>query len=189
MLTELVFEHALRVRMKAETSESGKSDGSSRAATDGASTAIGTPDNASVIEPAQEGSEGESGSSGSGDESRTATLTAPPPSLAKGKQKAQEPESAPKEEAPKDGEKAGKSKHLVGRINNLVSSDLGNVQDAGMHLTFGGESAFSRASRVIDEGFVGCSARGAIPGDPLHSVSLPDSRLEVRPSASGMSLI
>ncbi|KAH9829684.1 uncharacterized protein C8Q71DRAFT_887948 [Rhodofomes roseus] len=119
IITQLVFEHALRMRIKADASdESAKSEGDT--------TVAGTPDTASVADSsattAQEnGNDNDSDSSaGKGKQKSTATAqTVPAP--------AQRPEIVGKEETgkPKDDEKKGKN--VVGKINNLISSDLASL--------------------------------------------------------------
>ncbi|KAF8477848.1 hypothetical protein JB92DRAFT_2801159 [Gautieria morchelliformis] len=118
ILTQLVFDHALRVRMKEEAKP-----GSAPA------SEINTPDTRSVVD---EETEAESSSSGEGTlqgsgESSMATL---PQSPSKGKKKAPDTSSA----APSISGRSTKSDdeakaNLVGRINNYVSTDLGNIID------------------------------------------------------------
>ncbi|EIW59890.1 multidrug resistance-associated ABC transporter [Trametes versicolor FP-101664 SS1] len=135
VITELVFEHALRVRMKAETSSD-----TSEATPCAASTTVATPEDAS--QASLEGSQDDEDSAeGSGERSVAEnSSTAVPPSATsstKGKGKASlESESPVKEAEPVGvGEMRG-SKHLVGRINNLVSSDLSNFENLGMFIAF-----------------------------------------------------
>lgn len=110
-LTQLLYDHALRIRMKAETTSD--SSGSRT------STAAPTPDSASIAEPEQE--EGSNGNSDS-----TSTTAVGTDSGGKGKQKAQ---AAPAGDAKKAAEdpKDSQGKNLVGKINNLVTSDLNNI--------------------------------------------------------------
>ncbi|KAI0824512.1 P-loop containing nucleoside triphosphate hydrolase protein [Trametes gibbosa] len=134
VLTELVFEHALRVRMKAETSETSEATPSS------VSTVVATPDNVSQTDTDGESiSRTEEGVAHSAVASTSTAVAADSGSSTKGKGKSTS-ESAPsvKEEAtpPKtDPAKAG-SKHLVGRINNLVSSDLSSMDYIAMWTIF-----------------------------------------------------
>ncbi|TFK79744.1 P-loop containing nucleoside triphosphate hydrolase protein [Polyporus arcularius HHB13444] len=138
IVTELVFEHALRVRMKAETSETVEVPKS------GENTVVATPDSAS-----QAGTEGDSGSgSESGDadaetatsashtaSSSTATVVAPTSASIKGKGKvASVAEISQKTETPEPPRSKGKN--LVGRINNLVSSDLSSLENISMYIVF-----------------------------------------------------
>ncbi|KAF9007748.1 P-loop containing nucleoside triphosphate hydrolase protein [Hymenopellis radicata] len=96
LLTELVFEHSLRIRMKAAVPEGEGSKGS---------TTPSTPDNASLSE-AESTLDG-GASTSNGDESTAEK---------EGAKKASQPDSA--------------TSNLVGKINNLVSTDLENVVEA-----------------------------------------------------------
>ncbi|KAM5539771.1 hypothetical protein V8D89_006584 [Ganoderma adspersum] len=138
IITELVFEHALRIRMKAETS------GVADASKSGENTAVATPDTASQL---GEDSEGDSSASGQTEEaapahsatasSSTDVASVSASTTAKGKSKAP-PEDVPKKaaEQEKPGENKKKGKNLVGRINNLVSSDLSSLEPIAMFVTF-----------------------------------------------------
>ncbi|TFY83125.1 hypothetical protein EWM64_g881 [Hericium alpestre] len=118
IITQLVFEHSLRVRMKAETDDSGSKSGNT--------TAVATPDTASV----EEGHSPQESESSEGT-LRPDTVSAEASSSAKGKQPAKAGESpadaAEDEKFNKDGSK--KADNLVGKINNLVSTDVSNITD------------------------------------------------------------
>lgn len=143
IITELVFEHALRVRMKAETSDT------SAATPSAASTAVATPDSASQIGTDQGD---EDSTEGTAEHSATASSsTAVPPSAAssiKGKGKASPENKSPakKEAEPAKADEKRGNKHLVGKINNLVSSDLSNFENLGMFTVFISTSSLSRAN-------------------------------------------
>ena len=109
MITQLVFEHALRIRMKSSPSESSPSPSQP-------STSAPTPDTASVAEST-------SGHSPDGTEvtegaSATLVSEATPSEAGKADIKGEEKRPA--------GEKGG---NLVGKINNLVSTDMNNIID------------------------------------------------------------
>jgi hypothetical protein len=116
ILTQLIFEHALRIRMKAATEV---------AAVSGPSTAAPSPDRVSIAEDEQDSSP--TGSNDSTEE----TLRASSSSLksassggSKGKQTLK---------ASKEGDAATlpvNAGNLVGKINNLVSTDLNNITEA-----------------------------------------------------------
>ncbi|KAI0028294.1 hypothetical protein K488DRAFT_80756 [Vararia minispora EC-137] len=110
IITQLVFEHSLRIRMKAETASD----------TPPPSTAA-TPDNVSIAD----GNEGESGhETGNGSSDTEATLVPSNASTSsKGKQKAQDT----KDDKAKKEEKDKKDSNLVGKINNLVATDLDHI--------------------------------------------------------------
>ncbi|KAG2123601.1 hypothetical protein DEU56DRAFT_829341 [Suillus clintonianus] len=115
ILTQLVFEHALRIRMKAELPDDGKKSGES--------TAPSTPDSASVAGSSTAAAD--ESTDGSGDETLHASAeTLSISSTKKGKQKAQDV----KEELDKS-KKHSSADNLVGKINNLVTTDLSNITD------------------------------------------------------------
>lgn len=106
MITQLVFEHALRIRMKSEPSESSPSPSQP-------STSAPTPDTASVAEfTSPDGTEVTEGAS-------TTLISEATSSEA-------DRASVKGEEKKNAVEKAG---NLVGKINNLVSTDLNNIID------------------------------------------------------------
>ena len=116
LLTQLVFEHSLRIRFKAEGSkESGPSTVQS-------ASPIVTPETQSV--------EGTTALEGSDTQSDTTANST------KGKTKADS--SATKSAAAKDKKEEEKKKdNLVGRINTLVTVDLQNIVNANHFLTVG----------------------------------------------------
>ncbi|OSD04422.1 multidrug resistance-associated ABC transporter [Trametes coccinea BRFM310] len=117
IITQLVFDHALRIRMKSDSPES---PSASRV-----TTAVHTPDNASIAE----GTNGEhasgSGSNGSEDETLQASSTSVASSKADKKGKA----SKKDDEKPATAGSGPSSGNLIGRINNLVTTDLSNLVD------------------------------------------------------------
>ncbi len=141
--------------MKAETSETVEVPKS------GESTVVVTPDSAS-----QAGTEGDSGSgseSGEADTtasashtatSSTATAVAPTSASIKGKGKAPSVAEASKKIAPEPPKSKGKN--LVGRINNLVSSDLSSLENISMYIVFSSASSGSGRFALAD-------TRNAIP--------------------------
>ncbi|KAF9802245.1 hypothetical protein IEO21_09909 [Rhodonia placenta] len=114
VVTELVFTHALRIRMKAETSED-------------APTAPVTPVNASAVWSSAAQSEDEA----TVREAETfADSTTASTQSAKAKQKSKStPKQADVLTQPTAGEEKDrdKDKSLVGKINNLIASDLANI--------------------------------------------------------------
>ncbi|KIJ68833.1 hypothetical protein HYDPIDRAFT_173463 [Hydnomerulius pinastri MD-312] len=111
IITQLVFEHSLRIRMKAELPDNGK----------GSDSAISTPDSASIAE-SNTVVEGSRESSVDDVQSSSASTTAS--STAKGKQKAKVKTDAADAQAKKPQSSAD---NLVGKINNLVTTDLNNI--------------------------------------------------------------
>ncbi|KAH8986103.1 hypothetical protein EDB92DRAFT_1949382 [Lactarius akahatsu] len=112
IVTQLVFEYALRIRVKAETL-------SSTEATPTATPEVGseatTPDSSSVVEINTVSEE----AGGSGEETRGEQLTVAASSI-KGERKEEASGSD-------SGDEAGGSSNLVGQLNNLVSTDLENL--------------------------------------------------------------
>jgi hypothetical protein len=118
IVTQLVFEHALRIRVKAETSSSPAP--TPTATPEGRSEAT-TPDNGSVIEVNMESEDAGRGSEEAQSEPSTTAA-----SSIKGKRKEEAPGSDSSKE---DGDEPAGSSNLVGKMNNLVSTDLENLVD------------------------------------------------------------
>ncbi|KAI0758967.1 P-loop containing nucleoside triphosphate hydrolase protein [Fomes fomentarius] len=141
LITELVFEHALRVRMKAETSDSDS-------LVSGENTAVATPETASQLgsdEYEREGSEGDDGETHSGTAHTAASSSATEVDSTTGRANAKGKGKAPSEPAPSSPMPTGSAKaavekkggrNLVGRINNLVSSDLNSLDYITMHFVY-----------------------------------------------------
>lgn len=112
LLTQLIFNHALRIRMKAELPEGVSS---------APSTAVGTPDNISVIDQPVSVEASES-SNGTGAETLAqSSSSVKSASSSKSKQKAKE---VLQEKPKKDAD------NLVGKIMNLISTDTNNITEA-----------------------------------------------------------
>lgn len=122
IVTQLVFEHALRIRVKAETSSSPVA---TPAVTPEARSDATTPDNVSVADNDLSETVG-----GSGEENRESTT----PSSIKGKKKEVFSASIAHDD---DSEDPGKSSNLVGKMNNLVSTDLENLIEGRDFLLIG----------------------------------------------------
>ena len=119
ILTELVFEHSLRVRFTAEPMNDERSD--SQHVRDNSVTMV-------------DESEADA-SSGSGAESdSTATMTATANAIVqKGKNKIPSPTTAPSEpnvSTSSPAKKPLKNTNLVGKINNFMTTDLNNIMRA-----------------------------------------------------------
>lgn len=124
ILTQLIFDHALRIRMKAETSSSPDASLSSSA----------TPETQSILEASTD--ESEVGSS-SGDETlRESNSTASSNTSTLHKIKQKKPKATTTLQEPEKEKKD----NLIGKINNLVTTDLGNLID-GRDFLFLSESA------------------------------------------------
>ncbi|KAI0258755.1 hypothetical protein BC834DRAFT_974824 [Gloeopeniophorella convolvens] len=119
ILTQLIFEHSLRVRVKAETQQSSSP---SQPPSVGGST----PDNASDADsPTSDDTATVTGGTSNSNGDETASVQS---SSSKGKQKAK-PEDGKAVAAPAAPEESKKGSNFAGKINNLVSTDLGNVTD------------------------------------------------------------
>ncbi|KAH9480752.1 ATP-binding cassette transporter abc4 [Psilocybe cubensis] len=116
VLTQLVFEHSLRIRLKAEAPSN--------------TTAVSVTDSVSDDEDVETIADDSSaeGSTVQASTSRTASSKdgSSTPVSVKGKSKATDKEQA-KPSAPK--KHAGDAENLLGRINNLVTSDLDSIVD------------------------------------------------------------
>ena len=119
IITQLILEHALRIRMKAETTSSA---GSTPAVTPENQSEATTPDNVSIAD--NNVSEAVGGATSEGNEQSAEASTS---SSAKGKQKEELQELPASLVADDDSEDRGKSSNLVGKMNNLVSTDLENI--------------------------------------------------------------
>ncbi|KAF8528037.1 P-loop containing nucleoside triphosphate hydrolase protein, partial [Hysterangium stoloniferum] len=122
IITQLVFDHALKIRLKEEISPKAGQP----------STAINTPETRSTVDGDITELESETeNSSDSGEETLHGTSnvsrTSSTPTL-KGKQKANETNSSPPA-TPGPPPTQEKTNNLVGKINNFVTTDLGNVVD------------------------------------------------------------
>ena len=129
IVTQLVFEHALRIRVKAETSSSPRA---TPAVTPEAGSETATPDNVSVADNI--GPETET-ACGSGEENERSTTS----ESIKGKQKEELPTNLASDG---DNEDPGKASNLVGKMNNLVSTDLENIIEGRDFLLLGPSSIY-----------------------------------------------
>ncbi|OJA09105.1 hypothetical protein AZE42_02555 [Rhizopogon vesiculosus] len=116
ILTQLVLEHALRIRMKAELPDGDKKSGNS--------TGVSTPDSASVAGSSTAAAD-ESIDSSSDETLQTSSETISTSPAKKGKQKAQDA----KEESDSSSKSNSSADNLTGKINNLVTTDLTNITD------------------------------------------------------------
>ena len=146
LITQLVFEHSLRIRLKAETSQdNAKTTLADTPALSTEQSEVTTPDNASE-ESANTGAQDQSRAEHTDEASQTstvvasreastassqATATASSSSTAKGKGK----ETLQKTQM--DEKKQESDGNLIGKINNLVTTDLGNITDGRDFLLLG----------------------------------------------------
>ena len=124
IITSLIFDHALRIRLKAEPAQKKSGEASSGVATPEAQGAH-TPDNAS------EGGDEDDATTITAGTSTTAVASASQPAdQSKDDKKADAKEAKESEET--------KASNLMGKLNNLVTSDLENITD-GRDFLFTGE--------------------------------------------------
>ncbi|EIN13416.1 P-loop containing nucleoside triphosphate hydrolase protein [Punctularia strigosozonata HHB-11173 SS5] len=122
IITQLVFEHALRTRMKAEVAESSDSPSTSKAP-----SVADTESNEGSIDGTESGDETLQGSS-TGD--RNASQSSSKNANAKGKGKTPSiAESTKSTDSKTHADGSSKADNLVGRINNLITTDLNNIVD------------------------------------------------------------
>lgn len=138
LLTQLILEHSLRIRLTSHATEEEKPITASA----GGSTIAGTLETASIAESSTGTSGNGNENDGDGTHSQSATAvstdgtqsTVTKSSSVKGKgmdtsSPASSSAPAPKKDEKKD-EKKDKEDNLVGKINNLVTTDLGNIIDS-----------------------------------------------------------
>lgn len=116
IITQLVFEHALRMRLKAEST----SDSVIKVA-GGSSATPSTPENASVSENQTSDGDPRSNDDGTPDSSNINPRGSNQTTIGSQYTKEGAPALA---KSPTDGS------NLLGKINNLVTTDLGNITDS-----------------------------------------------------------
>ena len=116
IITQLIFEHALRIRMKAQSS-SDNPPGVPASTTN--SSSAQTPDTASVADSETQ-TEGTTLVNGNGDQHSVKSTSS------KGKAKSVTPSQS--EDASKPESRSG-TDNLVGKLNNLVTTDLSNITE------------------------------------------------------------
>jgi hypothetical protein len=133
IITQLIFEHSLRIRFKAEASASSpgvSADSSPTTASPSTELIVDfsppSSDEDSTLNNRKSSASGtESDTPRSRDETlRASSSTEVSSTSSKGKDKA----TKPPKDAGKDGHSSGEN--LVGRINNLVTTDLANIVEA-----------------------------------------------------------
>ncbi|KAI0793789.1 P-loop containing nucleoside triphosphate hydrolase protein [Fomes fomentarius] len=140
LVTELVFEHALRIRMKADTSDSDS-------VASGETTAIATPETASNSDAEVRGEDASAddvggATAGATDSATSSSATAADSTSTQASAQDKGKGRGPVEAAPKPSESAKATlekkagKNLVGKINNLVSSDLSSLESAAVNLIY-----------------------------------------------------
>ena len=123
LLTQLIFEHSLRIRLKAEAS--------SEKIEDDNLTVIGTQDSESVTETTSVDSNsltGETASQSSQASTHDSQSTSNGPAKARGPSTLESDTKSVTKDKKED-------QNLIGKINNLVTADLGNIVEGRDFLT------------------------------------------------------
>lgn len=178
IVTSLVFDHSLRIRLKAEAAEKRADDDTSSGTATPASTNDGNGKGANTPDTASDGGEDDetvhSRTATNASTATSSTATVVPPTPAKGKDGKKDGKKNDKKDVAKDASKKGSN--LVGKINNLVTSDLDNIT-GGRDFLFLGELSFT--CFLMGELTEGRSALCAIDGGVEHVVLVQGPRMEV----------
>lgn len=129
IITQLVFEHALRIRMKAET----HSSPASPQIPSGASTPSPLDSTAHLVEGSSDTDvtlHSHSPPETEIDHSRDETLPESPSSIKSTDDITESPAKPSKESSSTTAKDDAEAKNLVGKINNLVTTDLANIADS-----------------------------------------------------------
>ena len=175
MITQLVFDHALRIRVKAETSGSPPNSAHTSAAT--------TPDTASIAEQSDRASS--PGGSTDNSDNETSAAVSEPGSVGVKKTNQRDSQlstsSTSTKVAEKPSESSSKGGNLVGKMTNLVTTDLNNIID-GRDFLFAGKSIISCRWESDYNPIIIChSFVHSRTDDFLCCFPLWHPRLEVRP--------
>lgn len=130
ILTQLIFEHSLRIRFKAEHSDK-ESGGTHGQASD---TAVAVPETAPTAKASITTEDGESNT----------TVEAGPSDSSKGSKSSRSSVSKLKGDGIKRKEKKAESVNLVGKLNNLVTTDMRNILETRDFLMLCKSSEFQR---------------------------------------------
>ena len=122
MITELVFEHALRIRLKADVGEASSSLTSDRA------TLPENHDNSNSPIIDEDCADNQSDCPGTAESSRTVTPTAGAPK-GKGKYEGADTQTKNTRRARPAATGRNLGQHFIGKMNNLVSSDLNSLEN------------------------------------------------------------
>ncbi|KAJ8594874.1 hypothetical protein M405DRAFT_929881 [Rhizopogon salebrosus TDB-379] len=125
ILTQLVFEHALKIRMKAELPEDSRKSGDS--------TGTSTPNTTSIVGSSTVALDENTEENSDETLEPTGSETLSTSSAKKGEQKAQDA----KEDLGSSSKNHSNAENLVGKINNLVTTDLNNITEGRHFLLVG----------------------------------------------------
>lgn len=179
IITSLVFDHALRIRLKADTGE--KKD-QPRADNAGLLIAESNGDTQVDISPDNESTTSEDDNTTVQSKSTNNTMAAtnsstitvvtqpPPPKVTKERDTKKRDEKKRVEDAKSNGA------NLIGKINNLVTSDLDNITEGRDFLFIGMNNSITIYSTMLT---IICSTICAVAGRLQHDVPLRCAWLEV----------
>lgn len=128
IITQLVFEHAMRIRMKAETDESDES--ASAESVNGSRNVSGAATPVQGDEEEEESSETLRASEAATIVAQASESSTTPTVVATNNKKGKSPPSSSPPPPSTTSAKSKKSSNLIGRINNLVTSDLEQITSA-----------------------------------------------------------
>ena len=128
LLTQLVFEHSLRIRLRAEGSNEKNED---------SVAAIGTPDRASVAEGTTVDSDSDERASQPSRASTTESGHSPSNSRSTSKSRVMREDKDHSSTSKSDTKSTKDKQNLIGKINNLVTTDLGNIVEGRDFLFIG----------------------------------------------------
>ncbi len=115
ILTHLIFEHSLRIRFKAEHSDEKRG----RVPEEESLTAVAVPETASATEA--------SAPTDSGENNATEEITSSSSASSKGPKSSRSSVSEAKDSGIKSKEKKRENANLIGKLNNLITTDMRNI--------------------------------------------------------------
>ena len=166
LLTQLVFEHSLRIRLKAEASNEKIEDNFN---------VSGTQDSASVTEGTSvDSNSGERTSQSSTTVSRDSSSDSQSTSNGLVKGKDSSTLKSDTKSATKDKKEA---QNLIGKINNLVTTDLGNIVDGRDFLMISMLQCSNLSLGLLSDTLA--SSNDPIPISSVHHLLIPSTGMEV----------
>ena len=167
LLTQLVFEHSLRIRLKAEVSNEKIEEDNLHV--------TGNQDSASVTE-------GTSVDSNSGERTSQSSRTvsqdssSDSQSTSNGPVKGKDPSTLKSDTKPATKDKK-EAQNLIGKINNLVTTDLGNIVDGRDFLMISTLQCSNLSLGLLSDTLA--SSNDPIPISSVHHLLIPSTWMEV----------
>jgi hypothetical protein len=166
-LTQLVFEHSLRIRLKAESSNEEVKENNL--------TVVGSQDGPSV--DSNSGERASQSSQASTRISRDTSSDSQSTSNAPVKRKDKEGSSTPKSDTKSATRDKKKAQNLIGKINNLVTTDLGNIVDGRDFLVISTLQFFTLSLGLLSDN--PASSIYPIPISSVHYLLIRSTWMEV----------